>query len=113
VARGEILALQRRLGFGPGNSLEHFAVLQADELSGTLETFLVAPLDSAFDFWAGLPGTVRISGKEAGVRGDQVILVSQLCCVPADRFQPVPVGRLRRDSLARVERIIRLVLDLD
>jgi len=82
-------------------------VLQSD--SFTLETVVVAPLDDQSKLYEDDPLLVEISAKEAGARGNQVVLVAHLTSIVLDRFEPGVVGRLRRASLMRVEdAIVRL-----
>lgn len=81
-------------------------------LAAALETVLVAPLDSALDLYQSFPGAVRVDGDEAGTRSDQVVIVTLLSAIASARFERDAVGRLRPESLSRVERVARLALEL-
>jgi len=112
ASRGDVLALKRRIGFGPGGAVEHFAVLQADGFNEALETLLVAPLDEAYAFYSGFPGAVALSASEANAPTPRVLLVTQLACIAAAKFEPIRAAKLRRLTLAKVDRVLRLVLAL-
>jgi mRNA-degrading endonuclease toxin of MazEF toxin-antitoxin module len=111
-ARGEVLTLRRAVGFLPGSKLASFAVVQADRLSAALETVIVVPLDQAHEDYAGLPALVAVSRDEAGLRSDQVAIVPQVTSLPLSRFEAGATGKLRKATLERVERALRIVLDL-
>ena len=112
AAHGEVLALKRRLGFGSGDRVEHFVVLQSDRFTAHLETVVAAPLDAAMDVYAGDPASVRVTAREAGTRADQVVLVALLAALPTARFEPAPVGQLDRPSIVSVSRVLRLLFEL-
>jgi mRNA-degrading endonuclease toxin of MazEF toxin-antitoxin module len=111
--RGEVLVLRRAIGFLPNGKLERFAVIQSDQLSGVLDTVIAVPLDDAIKDYAALPGMVPVSAAEAGSAAEQVALVTQLTCLPLERFEPSRAGRLRPATMSRVSRVAKLVLDLD
>lgn len=111
--RGEVIALRRRIGFGPSGTVERFVVVQADVYNRLLDTVVVAPLDRAFEFYDDLPGAVPVSAVEAGAGQKQVVLLPQVASVPAAQFEPSPVGKLRPGTLARVGGELKLVLDLE
>jgi len=108
--RGDVLTVRRRLGFASEGKREHFVVLQADSFA--LETVVVAPLDDHGKLYEDDPLAVEVSGKEAGARSSQAVLVAHLTSVLLERFEPGVVGRLRRASLMRVEDAIVRLLDL-
>jgi mRNA-degrading endonuclease toxin of MazEF toxin-antitoxin module len=112
AARGDILALHRAIGFLPGERLEEFLVLQADRLSRALETVIVIPLDHAAPYYSGLPGILALGATETGEWKNKVALVPHLTSLPLERFSPESRGRLRTATLARVGRVVDLVLDL-
>ena len=112
AARGDVLELRRRLGFGASGRSERFVVLQADELNRALDTVLAAPLDEAADLYAEYPGAVAVGGAEAGTRSAQVLLVPQLSSVDLGRFGPARTGKLRAETLRRVDRTLKLLLSL-
>jgi mRNA-degrading endonuclease toxin of MazEF toxin-antitoxin module len=92
--------------------VEQFAVLQADGFNDALETLLVAPLDEAYPFYSRFPGAIPVSASEARAPTGKVLLVTQLACIATARFEPLRTAKLRRATLAKVDRILRLVLDL-
>lgn len=112
MARGDVLALRRAVGFLPGARLERFVVVQSDRLAA-LDTLLAIPLDEAHTAYAGLPGMVPVSRTEGGTKRDLVALVTQLASVPESRFDPVPVGKLRPNTLQRIGRVLQIVLELE
>ena len=111
MRRGEVFALRRGIGFG-SRGAERFVVLQADRISAALDTVLAAPLDDALQIYATFGGAVPVGASEAGTRADQVVVVTQLSCVAIDYFEPMPVGKVKPATLARVNRVLRLVLHL-
>ena len=113
MARGDVLALRRAIGFLPGAKLERFAVIQSDRLARALDTVIAVPLDEARGEYAGLPGIVPVSSREAGTKRDQVALVTQLTSLPAERFEAAAAGKLRATTLARIAEVMKLVLELD
>lgn len=113
MARGDVLALRRGIGFLPGAVLERFAIFQSDRMTGLLDTVIAIPLDEARPEYAGLPGLVPVSPKEAGTKRAQVALVTQLTSLPAERFEAMGVGKLRPSTLARIGGVVKLVLGLD
>jgi len=113
MARGDVLALRRAIGFLPGAKLDRFAVVQSDRLARVLDTVIAVPLDEARPEYAGIPGIVPVGSREAGTKRDQVALVTQLTSLPGDRFEPSAVGKLRSTTLARIAEVTKLVLELD
>ena len=87
-------------------------VVQADPLSALLHTVVVVPLDAAVGFYANHPAVLRVSREESGSRVEQVAVPWRIRAVSADSLAPGPVGRLRPDTLAALEDILKLVLDL-
>jgi mRNA-degrading endonuclease toxin of MazEF toxin-antitoxin module len=110
--RGEVLLVKRRLGFAAKGETESVVVVQADRLNAVLATLLVVPLDAAVGFYANHPAVLRISREEAGSRVEQVAVPWRLRAISADSLAPGPVGRLRANTLAALEDLLRLVLDL-
>jgi len=108
--RGDVLAVRRRLGFASEGRREHFVVLQSTAFS--LETVVVAPLDDHGRLYEDDPLAVEITGKEAAMRGNQVVLVAHLTSVLLERFETGVVGRLRRASMLRVEDALVKLFDL-
>jgi mRNA-degrading endonuclease toxin of MazEF toxin-antitoxin module len=112
AARGDVLVLKRRLGFGQGGKPERFLVVQADSLNEALETTLVVPLDAAFSYCASYPGAVRIPAREAGAPRDQVAVITALASVDLSRFEDAPTTQVGPVTLARVDRMLSVALDL-
>jgi mRNA-degrading endonuclease toxin of MazEF toxin-antitoxin module len=110
--RGDVLVALRQVGFGVAGAVERFVVLQADPFNAALDTLIVAPLDDAFAFYAQFPGALPVSGREAGVKTDQVVVVSHLAAVDAGRFQPSPVGKIDRRTLGVVEALLKRLFSL-
>jgi hypothetical protein len=54
----------------------------------------------------------RVSANEAGTSQPQVVLVHLLAATPADRFEPITVGRLSVKAMGQVDRLLRTVLQL-
>ena len=109
--RGDVVSLPRAIGFGRGESLELFAVLQSEMFAAALPTVVVAPLDEAHAVYAGFPGAVPVTTTGARAR-DMVILVPNLRAVRLDRLAGKVQGRLDRKHLAAVDRVLRLLLDM-
>lgn len=109
--RGEVLVARRKLGFGAEGKVEHFAVLQSDHLRN-LDTVMVAPLDIDGPLYEGDPLVVRISPKEAGTKQPHVVLVHLLSATLLDRFEAARVGRLSAASMAKVDVLLRLALNV-
>jgi mRNA-degrading endonuclease toxin of MazEF toxin-antitoxin module len=106
--RGEVVSLPRRIGFGRGDALEHFVVLQSIRFA-ELPTIVVAPLDEAVPVYAGYPGVVPVCTSDGR---DMVVLVPNLRAVRTDRFAPRSHGRLDAKTLAAIDRVVRIVLDM-
>lgn len=109
--RGDVLVARRRLGFGAEGKREHFLVLQSDLLAG-IETAVAAPLDDDAPMYQNDPLAVRVSGKEAGTKTAQVVLVHLLVAASLEKFEPHPSGRLSSKSMLQVEGALRTVLHL-
>ena len=111
ASRGEVLRLKSRLGFGARGQAEPVVVVQADALNRILPTVLVVPLDPAAGLFAGHP-VVRVPADEAGSSVEHVGDVTQLRAIREDALAPGVVGRLRPETLAELDRLLRLVLAL-
>ncbi len=109
--RGDVLQLQRRLGFGTDPDPERVIVVQATSLCSALPTLVVVPLDP--DPTLGRSSlSVRVSPAESGAAREQFALPVELRAVIASRVAPGRVGRLRPRTLADLDHKLRLVLDL-
>ncbi len=109
--RGDVLRVQRRLGFGSERAGERVVVIQADPLNSALPTTLVVPLDTDPNA-APASLAVRVSAAEAGSDEEYVAVATQLQVTLLDRLAAGRVGRLRASTLARLDEKLRLVLDL-
>lgn len=108
-----MLALKRRIGFGAGEALEHFVVLQSPRFAASLETTIVAPLDVAAPAYGKFPGAVPVTvhgGTNFGAAS--VVLVPFLGSLPLARFEPLALGRLDRRDLSAIDRVVRLLLGM-
>jgi len=112
ASRGEVLRLKSRLGFGAKGQAEPVVVVQADPLNRILPTLLVVPLDPAAGLYANHALVLRLAGAETGSSVDHVAVVHQIRAVREDSLAPGVVGRLRPESLAELDRLLRLVLAL-
>jgi mRNA-degrading endonuclease toxin of MazEF toxin-antitoxin module len=110
--RGDVLLFPARIGFGTSAGAERGVVVQATDLSSTLPTLLVVPLDVVVDPYVGSSLLVPVSASEAGDRRDYVAIPTHLRFVSSDRFEPGRVGRLARTTLAELDERLRLILDL-
>lgn len=106
-----MLVARRRLGFGGEGRREHFVVLQSDLLA-SIETAVVAPLDEDVPMYEGDPLVVHVSGKEAGTKAPQVVLVHLITAASLERFEPAPAGHLSSRSIGQVEDVLRTVLHM-
>jgi len=109
--RADVLVARRRLGFGAEGQREHFVVLQSDALAG-VETLVVAPLDDDRPLYRGDPLSVPVPAREAGTRGAQVLLVHLLTSARTNKFDVATAGRLSPRTMARVDDVLRTVLNL-
>lgn len=109
--RGEVLVSKRRLGFGAEGKAERFVVVQSDKLRG-LDTVVVAPTDAAGPLYEDDPLVAHVSAREVGARQAHVVLPYMLTAVLLERFEPDPVGRLSTASLAAVDALLMLALEL-
>jgi mRNA-degrading endonuclease toxin of MazEF toxin-antitoxin module len=110
--RGDILRLKNRLGFLPRGEIGAAVVVQVRSLNDILPTLLVVPLDQALAPYASDPTAVPVSSREAGSKTDQVALATQVRPILLDNFSPGAAGRLLPATLARLDRVLRLVLGL-
>jgi len=112
AARGEVLSLLRPVGFLRHARLERFLVVQADRVTESIETVLVAPMDEALPIYTAMPGAIPISAREAGAKKKFVAILTQVTCLPLERFESIAVGQIDRGTSARIDGTLRLVLGL-
>jgi mRNA-degrading endonuclease toxin of MazEF toxin-antitoxin module len=110
--RGDVLRLKRRLGFSAKGEAEAVVVVQATPLNAVLPTLVVVPLDPAVGAYASHPAVLRVSREEAGSGVDHVAVPWRVRALAASALAPGPVGRLRPDTLAALDRLLELVLGL-
>ncbi|MBI4702481.1 MAG: type II toxin-antitoxin system PemK/MazF family toxin [Deltaproteobacteria bacterium] len=111
--RGEVLLLKGRLGFAARGDGELFVVVQDDRLGDSLlPTTIALPLDSATALYERSPWAVPVSAEEAGARVAYVAVATHPCTIALERFAPAAVGRLKAATLAKLDRVLRLVLGL-
>lgn len=110
--RGDVLVARRRLGFGSDGTREHFVVLSATAFGHSMDRVLVAPLDERLVLYDSDPLVVPVSAKEAGTSSAQVALPAFLSSVSLDRFDIEPSGHVRPTTLSKLDRNLRILLDL-
>lgn len=96
---GDIVEVQKRLGFGPHGRRERFVILA--ELG---EFVAAAPLEPSAPF-EGYALAVKLA------RGKEAIVLAKLACVPSARFGE-KVGALTVKDLERAREAIALMFDL-
>ncbi len=109
--RGSVLRLKRRLGFAVKGEAEAVVVVQSGSLVA-LPTVLVVPLDPATSVFENVPVAVPVSAGEAGSTVSHVAIVTHVYPVRLDHLAPGIVGRLQPGTLARLDRVLRLVFGL-
>jgi mRNA-degrading endonuclease toxin of MazEF toxin-antitoxin module len=106
-----VLAAKRRLGFGSTGQSEHFVVVQSDEIAA-LEFVIVAPLEVDGPLYEEYPLAVHVTAREAGSKQPHVVLVHLLAALHDSRFEEARVGRLSTASMAKIDALLRVVLQL-
>jgi mRNA-degrading endonuclease toxin of MazEF toxin-antitoxin module len=106
-----VLAAKRRLGFGSAGHAERFVVVQSDELAA-LEFVIVAPLEVDGPLYERYPLAVHVTAREAGSKQPHVVLVHLLTALHANRFEAARVGGLSTASMAKIDTLLRVVLQL-
>jgi len=112
VERGDVLRLKRRLGYAAKGETESVVVVQATTLNSVLPTLIVVPLDPATGAYARDQAVVRVSRAEVGSSVDHVAVPWRLRAIAADSLAPGTAGRLQPVTLAALDHILTLVLDL-
>ena len=86
-------------------------VIQANAFNRSRISTILAAVVTSNVRLAELPGNVLVQARESGLRRPSVVNVSQI--VTADRsFLKSRAGRLRPESMARVDQGLRLLLNL-
>ena len=109
--RGEVLVAKRRLGFSGEGKSEHFVVVQSDQLRD-LDTVIVVPLDVDAPLYKVDPLVVHISAREAGAKHPHVVLVHLVSSILLERFEETHVSKLTPASMAKVDDLIGITLDV-
>jgi mRNA-degrading endonuclease toxin of MazEF toxin-antitoxin module len=110
--RGDVLRVKRRLGFSARGEAEAVVIVQPAPLNAVLPTWLVVPLDPAVGAYARNPAVLRVSREEADSSVDQVAVPWRLRAIAASDLAPGPVGRLKPETLAALDDLLKLVLGL-
>jgi len=86
-------------------------IVQANSFNRSRISTVLAVVITTNERLADLSGNVRLSTREAGLRQPSVVNISQI--ITADRtFLRERIGRVRSETMARVESGLRLVLGL-
>jgi mRNA interferase MazF len=112
VARGEIwwADLPDPVASDPGGT-RPVLIIQANAFNRSRISTVLAVIISTNERLSESPGNVRISSRETGLREPSVVNVSQI--ITADRmFLRERIGRVRAETIARVESGLRLILGL-
>jgi mRNA interferase MazF len=112
VARGEIwwADLPDAVASDPGGT-RPVLIVQANAFNRSRISTVLAVIITTNDRLSDSPGNVRVSSRETGLREPSVVNVSQI--ITADRtFLRERIGRVRAETMARVESGLRLILGL-
>ena len=86
-------------------------IVQANAFNRSRISTVLAVIITTNERLSDSPGNVRISPRETGLREPSVANISQI--ITADRtFLRQRIGRVRAETMARVESGLRLILDL-
>ena len=110
--RGDVLTARRTFGFGRGDSLEHFIVLQSASFPGISDTVVVAPLRKPLPALAAWVGNVPIAVGTGTTAKPMVVVVPLLAAATTDRFEPEIAGRADPRTMAAIDRVLRALLAL-
>ncbi|MEO8505170.1 MAG: type II toxin-antitoxin system PemK/MazF family toxin [Acidobacteriota bacterium] len=112
IARGEIwwVELPEPVESSPGGR-RPVLVIQANAYNRSRISTVLAAVVTSNVRLAEMPGNLLLQARESGLRRPSVVNVSQI--VTADRsFLRSRAGRLRPESMARVDQGLRLLLNL-
>ena len=112
IARGEVwwADLPDPVASDPGGT-RPVLVVQANAFNRSRIATVLAVVITTNERLADLPGNARLSPRETGLKQPSVANVSQI--ITADRsFLRERIGRIRPETMARVESGLRLVLGL-
>ena len=112
VTRGEVwwADLPDPIASDPGGT-RPVLIVQANAFNRSPIATVLAVVITTNERLAELPGNVRLSSRETGLKHPSVANISQI--ITADRgFLRERTGRVRPETMARVESGLRLVLGL-
>lgn len=112
VARGEVwwADLPDPVASDPGGT-RPVLIVQANPFNRSRIATVLAVVITTNERLAEVPGNVRLSSRDSGLKQPSVANVSQI--ITADRtFLRERLGRIRSETMARVESGLRLVLGL-
>ncbi len=112
IARGDVwwADLPDPVASDPGGT-RPVLIVQANPFNRSRISTILAVIITTNERLADLPGNVRLSSRETGLRQPSVVNISQI--ITADRtFLRERIGRVRSETMARVESGLRLVLGL-
>ena len=112
VVRGEVwwADLPDPVASDPGGT-RPVLIVQANAFNRSRIATVLAVVITTNERLAELPGNVRLSSRETGLKHPSVANISQI--ITADRgFLRERTGRVRAETMARVEAGLRLVLGL-
>jgi mRNA interferase MazF len=112
IARGDIwwADLPDPVASDPGGT-RPVLIVQANPFNRSRISTVLAVIITTNERLADSPGNVRLSARGTGLRQPSVVNVSQI--ITADRiFLRERIGRVRSETMARVESGLRLVLGL-
>jgi mRNA interferase MazF len=112
VARGDVwwADLPDPIASDPGGT-RPVLIVQANAFNRSRISTVLAVVITTNERLANAPGNVSLSPRESGLRQISVVNVSQI--ITADRgFLRQRIGRVRPETMARVESGLRLILRL-
>lgn len=112
IARGEVwwADLPDPIASDPGGA-RPVLIVQTNAFNRSRIATVLAVVITSNERLADLPGNVRLSPRDTGLKHPSVANVSQI--ITADRsFLRERTGRIRSETMARVESGLRLVLGL-
>ncbi|MBI3071642.1 MAG: type II toxin-antitoxin system PemK/MazF family toxin [Deltaproteobacteria bacterium] len=110
--RGDVMVRKRRLGFGASGRADRVVVVQPACLNAVLPTTVVVPLEVGRSSYGVQSRDVPVSAAEAGADRAHIAIVTLVSSASLDRLEPGAVGRLSAFTLAKIDRVLRIVLGL-
>jgi mRNA interferase MazF len=112
VARGDVwwADLPDPVASDPGGT-RPVLIVQANSFNRSRISTVLAVVITTNERLANAPGNVSLATRESGLRHPSVVNISQI--ITADRsFLRERIGRLRSETMARVDSGLRLILGL-